>query len=148
MATPSDGGGQTFSNRNITSYFTLNSTSICPCYSPRPSSPCVLGGRPLFQPNSDGFLPAVQDQQQAPQYWKHPTADQVPPHGASSDKRLWSRSAGLGKTTPTSFSDQHQLPPGCCLCSNSSHSPSQQSTAQSCEMSTSNKMLLLIFMTL
>ena len=137
MATPSDGGGQTFSNRNITSYFTLNSTSICPSHSPRPSSPCVLGGRPLFQPNSDGFLPAVQDQQQAAQYWKHPTADQVPPHGASSDKRLWSRSVGLGKT----FSDQHQLPPGCC--SSSSPSPAQQSTAQGCEMSTLNKMLLL-----
>ena len=133
MATPSDGGGRTFSNQNIASYFNLNSTSICPCRSPRPSSPCILGGRPLFHPNSHGFLPALQNQQQPPFYWKHPTPDQVSPHSASATKRLWSRSAGLGKTTSTSFSDQHQLPPGCC--SSYSLSPSQQSAAQSCEMS-------------
>ena len=128
MATPSDGGGQTLSNRNITSDFSHNSTSNSPSHSPRPSSPCIPGGRPQFPSNSDGPHLAFQNQQQAT--WKHPTPDKVPPHSPSYAKLLESRPASSWKTT--SFSNQHQLPPD-------STSSYQQSAAQSCEMSTLNQ---------
>ena len=118
MATPSDGGGQTFSNQNTTSYFNPN-----PRHSPNPSSSCILGRIPFCHLTSSGYLlpgPSVQKQHQTP-YSNHlhiaisspeGPPDKVPPHSAAVAKRLGCRSTGLGKTK--GHSDQHQLPPGSC----------------------------------
>ena len=101
MATPSDGGGQTFSNQNTNTQNSTYSLGISSCHRPSWSL--------LFHLSSNQYLFS------AISILEEPPGKACPPHGASAAKGIKWRSPALRKRT--SQSDQHQLPSSSCSAS-------------------------------